>query len=117
MGCAGFIASGADPYCIVKVEGQTSQTPVIKDTLTAKFDSKHVFFCKRPNSRERPVKIEVWDKNIVKDKCLGEVDLQLGNVSEAKQTSTRLHLRNHPETESQGTITVTVEWFNDTRTR
>ena len=107
--------SGADPYCVVKVEGQTCNTPVVKDTLTARFDSSFVFFTKRPD--QRPVKVEVWDKNVLKDKHLGEIELTLPKAGEGRQYTEKLRAKGDATKETQGTLSVTLEWFTDTTSR
>ncbi|XP_065178959.1 calpain-5-like [Sycon ciliatum] len=110
-----LVSEGADPYCVVKVEGQTCNTPVVKDTLTARFDSSFVFFTKRPD--QRPVKVEVWDKNVLKDKHLGEIELTLPKAGEGRQYTEKLRAKGDATKETQGTLSVTLEWFTDTTSR
>lgn len=59
----------ADPYCIVKCEGERVRGPICHDTLDPVWDMKVLFYRK---SADSPIKIQVWNSNVVMDTCLGK---------------------------------------------
>ncbi|KAM8975311.1 calpain-5 [Pelodytes ibericus] len=63
---------GADPYVIISCEGTKVQSPVLKDTVTPKFDVKGVFYRKKPG---QPIVIQIWNHNVIKDEFMGQVVL------------------------------------------
>uniref|UniRef100_A0A5S6QYS9 Calpain catalytic domain-containing protein n=1 Tax=Trichuris muris TaxID=70415 RepID=A0A5S6QYS9_TRIMR len=69
-GAAGLHASkGAiNPYCIVKCEGQSVRSSVCKDTKDPIWDLQCIFVRRKS---EKPIKVEVWSANLVKDAFLG----------------------------------------------
>ncbi|CAI5773513.1 calpaincalpain-5 [Podarcis lilfordi] len=63
---------GADPYVIIKCEGEKIRSPVVKSTVTPEFDVKGLFYRKKPG---QPIVIQVWDHNLISDTFLGQVSL------------------------------------------
>lgn len=61
---------GADPYCVISCEGEKVYTPVLKDTLNPEWKTSVVFY--RKNPMKNPVKIQIWNHNIIKDSYLGK---------------------------------------------
>ncbi|XP_062844768.1 calpain-5-like isoform X2 [Trichomycterus rosablanca] len=62
----------ADPYVIISCEGNSVQSRVQKDTLEPLFDVRAVFYRKKPR---KPITIQVWNSNAVKDQFMGLVEL------------------------------------------
>ena len=54
--CVCVCVTGADPYAIVKVEGEEVRVPVVKDTLNPEWNWRMTFYRKKPGSE---VRIEV----------------------------------------------------------
>ncbi|KFD61428.1 hypothetical protein M514_26389 [Trichuris suis] len=69
-GAAGLqSAKGAiNPYCIVKCEGQSVRSSVCKDSKDPIWDLQCIFVRKHS---DKPIKVEVWSANLVKDTFLG----------------------------------------------
>ncbi|XP_023226927.1 calpain-5-like, partial [Centruroides sculpturatus] len=65
--CLFFTA--ADPYCIVKCEGERIRTPICHDTLDPIWNVSAIFYRKSVDS---PIKIQVWNSNIIMDTYLGK---------------------------------------------
>ncbi|KAM9331594.1 calpain-5-like isoform 1-T3 [Pholidichthys leucotaenia] len=63
---------GADPYLIIDCEGKRVKSTIHKDTLNPEFATGAVFY--RKNLR-KPVTVEVWNSNTVKDQFMGRVVL------------------------------------------
>lgn len=92
---------GADPYCVVKCEGTTSQTPIVKKTLSPIWQSSHVFFIKKPERCEITLQVcmktlfqsrahswvvfsvQVWNWNLVKDEFMGQAKINTSEYMEA----------------------------------
>lgn len=51
-----FLSSGADPYVIIKCEGQKVRSPVKKNTVSPEFDVKGLFYRKKPG---QPIIVQV----------------------------------------------------------
>lgn len=51
-----FISPGADPYVIIKCEGQKVRSAVKKDTVSPEFDVKGLFYRKKPG---KPIIVQV----------------------------------------------------------
>ncbi|WAR27546.1 CAN5-like protein [Mya arenaria] len=61
---------GGDPYCVIKCEGQQVYTSVKKDTLNPEWKQAAVFF--RKNPLKNPIKVQIWNSNIIKDTYMGK---------------------------------------------
>jgi len=51
------LVSGADPYCIIKCEGEKITSSVKKDTVNPEWNTSAIFF--RKNPLKNPIKIQV----------------------------------------------------------
>ena len=96
---------GADPYCYVICEGKTARTPVQKNTLTPVFNAKLIFYIRRP---EEPIKVEVWNHNIIKDRVMGQVLVTVTPDQQAQQKTLRLHERGAADNFTQGELSLTA---------
>nr|XP_020454661.1 calpain-5-like isoform X2 [Monopterus albus] len=79
---------GADPYVIIYCEGKSVQSTIKKDTLHPEFTTSAIFYRKKPR---KPITVEVWNSNAVKDEFMGQVVLS-GSVNDNSQPQ-RLQLR------------------------
>uniref|UniRef100_A0A665U1Y7 Calpain 6 n=1 Tax=Echeneis naucrates TaxID=173247 RepID=A0A665U1Y7_ECHNA len=79
---------GADPYVIISCEGRSVQSTIKKDTLQPEFGISAIFYRKKPR---KPITVEVWNSNAVKDEFMGQVVLS-GSVKDTTDPQ-RLQLR------------------------
>ena len=70
--------TGADPYCIVKCDGQKADTPVIKNTLNPTFGTKVNFYISNPAASEVTVQVRRKEtRNLLWERGGGECRLNL----------------------------------------
>uniref|UniRef100_A0A4W6CL22 Calpain 6 n=1 Tax=Lates calcarifer TaxID=8187 RepID=A0A4W6CL22_LATCA len=79
---------GADPYVIISCEGKSVQSTIKKDTLQPEFATSGIFYRKKPR---KPLTVEVWNSNAVKDEFMGQVVLS-GSVKDTTEPQ-KLQLR------------------------
>lgn len=79
---------GADPYVVISCEGSSVQSTYQKDTLDPKFQTSAIFYRKSPR---KPITVEVWNSNTVKDQFMGQVVLA-GSVTDSNAPQ-KLQLR------------------------
>ncbi|KAG1683975.1 Calpain-5 [Nymphon striatum] len=60
---------GADPYCIIKCEGEKVRTFTVKNNLNPAWNTSAIFFRKNSNS---PIKVQIWNSNVVMDAYMGK---------------------------------------------
>ncbi|GIZ00252.1 calpain-6 [Caerostris extrusa] len=63
----------ADPYCIVKCEGERVRSPVCRETLDPEWNLTALFYRKHSDSL---IKVQVWNSNVVMDTCLGKASVE-----------------------------------------
>ncbi|KAM9440483.1 calpain-5-like isoform 2-T3 [Clarias gariepinus] len=97
---------GADPYAIVSCEKNSVQSLVQKDTRDPVFDTRAVFYRRKP---QKPITIQIWNRNAVKDEFMGQVVLPASLKDSAQPQKLKLR-RGASETseEMPGTISVRV---------
>lgn len=61
---------GADPYCIVSCEREKVRTHTRQDTVNPEFGQSAIFY--RKNPVKNPVKIQIWNSNVIKDSYMGK---------------------------------------------
>ncbi|XP_076130179.1 calpain-5-like [Alosa pseudoharengus] len=66
---------GADPYVIISCERSSVHSKIQKDTLKPVFDTRAIFYRRNPR---KPITVEVWNSNAVKDEFMGQVILPAG---------------------------------------
>ncbi|XP_038145881.1 calpain-5-like [Cyprinodon tularosa] len=105
-GLAGQDSGGvSDPYVIIRCEGEKVRSPVFENTCSPNFNTKGLFYRKKAN---RPVSIEIYNRNVLKDGFLGQVTLP---AEEGKIQQT-FHLKDkgdRNENDLPGTITLVLE--------
>lgn len=99
-------SGGADPYVIIYCEGKSVRSTIKRDTLNPEFGTSGVFYRKKPR---KPLTVEVWNSNAVKDEFMGQVVLS-GAVKDSDAPQ-RLQLRKRGRQmadEMPGTITLKI---------
>ncbi|XP_053702895.1 calpain-5-like [Synchiropus splendidus] len=99
-------SGGADPYVIISCEGCSVRSTIKPDTLQPQFTTSGVFYRKKPR---KPIYVEVWNSNAVKDQFMGQVVLS-GSVKDSTEPQ-RLKLRKQGRQmadEMPGTITLRI---------
>ncbi|XP_037605136.1 calpain-5-like [Sebastes umbrosus] len=97
---------GADPYVIIYCEGKSVRSTIKTDTLQPEFTTSGIFYRKKPR---KPITVEVWNSNAVKDEFMGQVVLS-GSVKDPDGPQ-RLQLRKggrHMADEMPGNITLRI---------
>ena len=51
----------ADPYCLIKCEGESVKSDVDKDTLSPKWKSATAIFYRSDPSK--PIKVQIWNSS------------------------------------------------------
>ncbi|XP_076017484.1 calpain-5 isoform X3 [Genypterus blacodes] len=96
--------SNGDPYVIITCEGERVRSPVQKDTRCPNFDTKGLFYRKKP---KEGIHVEIYNKNMIVDSFLGQVIL-FSDPNERQEQHT-LHLRDkgsRQDNDLPGTLTV-----------
>nr|XP_020479202.1 calpain-5-like [Monopterus albus] len=94
----------ADPYVIIRCEGEKVRSQVYKNTCDPVFDIKGLFYRKKAS---QPIIIEIYNFNVVNDSLLGMVTLP----AEPGAFQQVLNLKGRggrPNSISLGTVTVAV---------
>lgn len=111
-GCDGLekantFGGGSDSCVVVQCEGKEFQTPVRKDTLDPVFDTKLMFYVKRPERAE--LLLQVWNSNVTFNTFLGQVTVNLDVDGETQQYSKELmNRRSKKDQPTKGKITFSV---------
>uniref|UniRef100_A0A3B4U5B1 Calpain 6 n=1 Tax=Seriola dumerili TaxID=41447 RepID=A0A3B4U5B1_SERDU len=77
-----------NPYVIIYCEGRSVKSIIKTDTLQPEFTTSAIFYRKKPR---KPITVEVWNSNAVKDEFMGQVVLS-GLVKDTTDPQ-RLQLR------------------------
>jgi len=70
--------NGPDTYCIIKCEGKSLKSSVVKDSTEPTWNLKAIFYRK---DRSQPIIIEVWNRNMIRDSFIGQGCLNAINIS------------------------------------
>ncbi|XP_056140994.1 calpain-5-like [Lampris incognitus] len=65
-------SGGGDPYVIISCEGHSVRSIIKTDDLNPEFGTRAIFYRKKPR---KPISVEVWNSNALKDQFLGQVVL------------------------------------------
>ncbi|XP_064615134.1 LOW QUALITY PROTEIN: calpain-5-like [Liolophura sinensis] len=79
---------GADPYCVISCEGEKVYTNVVKDNVNPEWNSSAIFY--RTDPVQKPIKIQVWNHNIIKDEYMGKHVLMGSDECSAKMVEVDL---------------------------
>ncbi|XP_077987737.1 calpain-5-like isoform X2 [Glandiceps talaboti] len=97
---------GADPYAYIKCEGDTYKSPVKKGTLNAEWNYSVLLFRKKP---ERPITIQIWNSNLVKDEFMGEAIIMGQADGQAKHFTASLNDKGSKANEKKpGNLSLTM---------
>lgn len=61
---------GADPYCFLICEGHKYRSRVVKDSLSPEWNNSFLFFRRNPMSK--PIEVQIWNSNPIKDDFMGK---------------------------------------------
>uniref|UniRef100_A0A8C8RDN6 Calpain 6 n=1 Tax=Pelusios castaneus TaxID=367368 RepID=A0A8C8RDN6_9SAUR len=104
-------SGGADPYLIIKCENQKVRSAVQQDTVSAIFDTQAVFYRK---NIDRPIIVQVWNRNILCDQFLGQVLLAALPGDPREEQTLQLREKGGRDTdEMPGHITIKVVSSDD----
>ncbi|XP_041850010.1 calpain-5-like [Melanotaenia boesemani] len=95
----------SDPYVIIYCEGEKVRSLVHKNTCSPVFNTKGLFYRKKAN---RPICIEIYNHNVLKDSFMGQVTLP----AEQGKIQKTLHLKgkgDRRDNDLPGTITLAIE--------
>ncbi|XP_043975398.1 calpain-5-like isoform X1 [Gambusia affinis] len=93
----------SDPYVIIRCEGEKVRSAVYENTCSPVFNTKGLFYRKKAN---RPISIEVYNHNILKDGFLGRVSVP----AEQGKVQKTLHLKEKgDDNDLPGTISLVIE--------
>ena len=117
-----FKLTEADPYCLIKCEGESVKSEVAKDTQSPKWKSASAIFYRSDPSK--PIKVQIWNSNLVIDSFMGQGMLMAQPVgdnasngkSAAKSVYQTVNLfgRGQKKAESvPGELTVEIESYDD----
>ncbi|XP_075040426.1 calpain-6 [Mixophyes fleayi] len=102
---------GADLYIAIKCENERVSSEVYKNTTSAVFGMKAIFYRKRINE---PIAIQVWGSNILCDQFLGQVLLAASPKDPKEEQSLQLHNKDGRAAEEMpGRINVKVVSSDD----
>lgn len=102
---------GADPYVIITCEGNSIQSQVQKDKVDPLFDVRGIFYRKKPS---KPITVQVWNSNSVKDQFMGQVVLSASLTDSADPQTLKLRQGAGPRAkEMPGTISLRVVTTRD----
>ncbi len=106
----------ADPYCIIKCEGEKVRSEVVKNSNSPTWNASAVFYRKNPN---KPIKVQVWNNNMVVDSFMGQTIMMAKSgtpATDGRPTLYTEHLygRRSKKTEMmKGTVAVEIESHED----
>ncbi|XP_053328617.1 calpain-6 [Spea bombifrons] len=104
-------SGGPDLYVIIKCEKESVSSSVHKNTTSAVFGMHAIFYRKFINE---PIKIQVWDSNIMCDHFLGQVLLAAAPSDPKEEFSLQLHGKDGQEAvEMPGRINIKVVSSDD----
>lgn len=102
----------ADPYCIVKCEGKVVKSLAVPDSQNPTWETSCLFYRKDPT---KPVKIQVWNKNLVLDTFIGQSTVAAA-PTKGDAVIERLSLggrRRKKDEKVPGEVTVKLETYDD----
>ncbi|KAK2167765.1 hypothetical protein LSH36_24g05011 [Paralvinella palmiformis] len=73
---------GADPYVIINCEGEKIQSPSVQDSLNPSWNISAVFY--RSQAMSKPIKIDIWNSNPIRDDFMGRCLLPATEEAENK---------------------------------
>ncbi|XP_034034423.1 calpain-5-like [Thalassophryne amazonica] len=97
---------GADPYVIISCEGKSVRSTIKLDTLQPEFATSAIFYRKK---RRKPITVQVWNSNTVKDEFMGQVVLSglVDDTANPQRLKLRKNGRNMAD-EMPGTIVLRI---------
>ncbi|GFU56267.1 calpain-5 [Nephila pilipes] len=101
----------ADPYCIVKCEGERVRSPVCRETLNPEWNMTVLFYRKQADSL---IKVQIWNSNVVMDTCLGKASVEAPLNPEAVTKEIELFGRLQEKgVKKPGVVTLEISTIDD----
>ena len=105
-----------DPYCFIKCEGQVARSWSCKDNLNPMWNFSVIFFRRNPS---RPIKIQIWNNNLVVDSFIGQAMLlappqpEVGEAGPREENLTLVGRKRKRTEMMPGEVKVYVESYED----
>lgn len=101
----------ADPYCIIKCERESVRGPIQHDSLDPKWEFSAIFYRKSATS---PIKIQIWNSNVVMDSYMGRAVLEAPlNPESVRQDAELFGRRSSRGVKRPGTVNVEIVTTDD----
>lgn len=101
----------SDPYCIIKCEGKSVKSKTVNNDLSPKWNLTGLFYPTNPD--EAPVKIQVWNSNLIKDKFMGQTSLKVKPCGPTVHNRELFGKKDKEAEKMQGSISVEIEAYVD----
>ncbi|MCL4135333.1 UNVERIFIED_CONTAM: hypothetical protein GTU68_052016 [Idotea baltica] len=99
-----------DPYCIIRCEGETLKTPVVKASVNPEWDYTAIFYRAKP---ENPIVVEVWNHNLIVDGFMGRVEVLAPITSNLTQVELPFYGRRKEKDIQKGGVIVLQVYSDD----
>ena len=100
----------ADPYCVIKCEGQKVKTAVMKNSQDPEWNASFIFYRHKP--QVKPILVTLWNSNLTLDSFIGQV--QVSTLDPFEELSLDLKGRRSKKDEKVcGQIKLMVENFHN----
>jgi calpain-5 len=103
--------SKSDPYCLIKCEGKTVKSEVVRDNLNPKWSTASAVFYRRDPSK--PVLVQIWNNNLIMDSFMGQAVLEAPPAPGPTRHLQQLLGKNKVASKKLGSVTVEVESYQD----
>jgi len=103
---------GVDPYALIMCEGKTVRTPTLQNTRNPEWNSRALFYVRRP--KKTHLIVQIWDSNVFCDTFLGQakMTIDVNNRTVVLQHQLRGRRRQHNET-MPGAVTLEIGCYHD----
>ncbi|XP_071950626.1 calpain-5-like [Antedon mediterranea] len=100
------LKGGADPYVYINCEGHKVRSEIKKDSLNPEWDFSAIFYRVNIN---KPIIVEIWNHNLVKDTFMGQAIFMAQSGGEAKHHVAPLKDRGRKgQDPKQGNVSVVI---------
>ncbi|XP_033124994.1 calpain-5-like [Anneissia japonica] len=105
------LSGGADPYVYINCEGHKVRSEVKKNSLNPEWEFSAIFYRTNLN---KPIIVEIWNHNLVKDTFMGQAIFMAQSSSEAKHHVAPLKDRGRKGQDAkQGNVSVVITTKDD----
>jgi calpain-5 len=85
----------ADPYCIISCERERITSSVVSDNLNPEWNVSAIYYRKNPVNK--PIKINIWNNNVMRDQFMGRCEISTTDEMENKVMELDLYGRKKDE--------------------